>query len=283
MVQREDRHQARSMKSKLQRPAGTQRSLDEATRREAAELFVQHGALWMENVLPCRLVDQLHQAFVDRYGQRSRATLRKRHAAVGDDRYMITVKIKPPFQTPMLYANPVWMPILRDLLGQDCNISSFGAVLAMAGAEAQPAHFDYPPLFESEQLCASLPPHAITVVVPLVDLDEKTGTTAIWEGSHSQIGARDRLQRIVAESSWDGAALPLAKAGDVYLMDYRLIHAGMANRSDRDRPILYIVYRRPWFHEEKNFDEQLPLRISAKQLQRVPKEFRHLFVSARPS
>ena len=75
--------------------------------------------------------------------------------------------------------------------------------------------------------------------------------------------------------------MPLPKLGDVYLMDFRLIHAGTANQSDQARPILYLVYSRPWFREDLNFDEQPPIRISRKQYQRVPSEYRHLFASAR--
>ncbi|GAG46427.1 unnamed protein product [marine sediment metagenome] len=206
--------------------------------------------------------------------------MRKRFAVVGDGRFMITLSVKRPFNTPDLYANPRLMPILHRLLGADCVISSFGSVVAFAGADAQSVHFDYPPLFESEEVCAALPPHAITLVVPLVDLDESTGTTALWEGSHSRVGARDQLQKIAAESSFDGATMPYAAAGDVYLMDFRLIHGGTANNSDHERPILYIVYSRPWFREDMNFDEQPAIKITNKQYKMVPKPHRHLFTQA---
>ncbi len=243
-------------------------------------MFHQYGALWIENALPREFVRGLQEAYAAKYISQGKAKLRKRYAVVGDGRFMITVTVKQPFNATILYANPKLMPLLQDLLGNDCTISSFGSVVAFAGAEAQSVHFDYPPLFESEQICASLPPHAITLAVPLVDLDETTGSTAIWEGSHTRVGSRDELRTLADDSSWQGSTIPFAKMGDVYLMDFRLIHGGTANRSDHDRPILYIVYSRPWFREDLNFDEQPPIKISRKQLGRVPKDLRYLFSSA---
>ncbi|MCG8648817.1 MAG: hypothetical protein MI861_03240, partial [Pirellulales bacterium] len=137
----------------------------------AAKLFRQHGALWLENALSRSLVAELQSAYLDSYASLSRTKLRRRYAAVGDDRFMITVKVKPPFNSSDLLANPRLLSIVKELLGDDCIISSFGSVVAFPGAEAQTIHFDYPPLFESESLCAGLPPYAVTLVVPLIDLD----------------------------------------------------------------------------------------------------------------
>lgn len=254
---------------------------DEAWDPDAAvESFREHGALWLESALPVELIAQLRDAYSRRYTSLGKTKLGKRFAAVGDKRFMVTVKVKPPFDSPSLFANPTLMPIFHQLLGPDCIISSFGSVVALPGADAQDIHFDYPPLYQSEETCAMLPPHAITMVVPLIDLDESTGSTAIWEGSHRQVGSRDLLRRLSNESSTEGSTMPLAKAGDVYLMDFRLIHAGAENRSDRPRPILYIVYSRPWFCEDMNFDEQPSIRISSKRLKKIPTEHRHLFARA---
>jgi len=133
-------------------------------------------------------------------------------------------------------------------------------VTALPGAEDQPIHLDHPPLFEAApHLTNSIPPYAVTMVVPLVDIDEQTGTTAIWEGSHKKSddqNSEDRfrlLSRLMQEPDYSMAARPLPRQGDVYLMDYRVIHGGLANRSQIDRPILYVVYSRPWFRDGFNF------------------------------
>ena len=193
---------------------------------------------------------------------------------------MIATEIKGKLNDPVLYANDRLMPVLQDLLGNGFVVSSFGSVIAFPGAQSQPVHFDYPPLFESEATCATLPPHAITLVVPLVDLTETTGSTSLWLKSHTSAGARLKLQELVESGSSEGAVFPLAKMGDAYLMDFRLIHSGMPNNSSIARPILYIVYSRPWFNESMNFAEQPRINLSRKQYRKIPKAWRHLFESA---
>lgn len=265
------------MQSRLQLPDGP---LAADTLDNATGLFTTHGALWIENAFPREFIDELRKAYAERYISLGKAKLRKKHAVVGDGRFMITLSIEAPFDNVALYANERLLPVLQRLLGAGCVISSFGSVVAFAGADAQSVHFDYPPLFESEQTCAALPPHAITMVVPLIDLDESTGTTAIWEGTHTKVGAREQLQQLAADESLAGAVMPYAAAGDVYLMDYRLIHAGTPNTSETERPILYIVYSRPWFREDMNFTEQPAINITKQQLKTIPKSHRHLFALA---
>ena len=43
------------------------------------------------------------------------------------------------------------------------------------------------------------------------------------------------------------------------MMDYRTLHAGMPNMSDRVRPLLYIVYALAWFFDVKNFANRNPV------------------------
>jgi ectoine hydroxylase-related dioxygenase (phytanoyl-CoA dioxygenase family) len=254
--------------------------MDESTLQSAIEKFDRSGALWIENLLSPKFVDELNHAYTKRYAQLSKKKLKQRYAKVGDGRYMISVKVKPPFDSVALSANPVLLPLLKHFLGDNCVISSFGSVVSFPGADAQPVHFDYPPLFESESTCNALPPHAVTLVVPLVNLDARTGSTAIWEGSHRASGNREQLRHLRDCASLEGSVLPMPNKGDVYLMDFRVIHAGTANISNLARPILYIVYTRPWFHEDANFPEQRPIELSRKRFKKLTKPQRKLFARA---
>ncbi len=249
-------------------------------------MFQRHGALWLENVFSRDMIDGLRKSFQKRFAALSPQELASRDALVGDRRYMVTLDIKGKFNRPEVYANDRLMPLLAQLLSSQLRVASFGCVVAMPGAEDQPIHLDHPPLFSGVPgATKTLPPWAITMVVPLVDIEEQTGTTAIWEGSHQQPdedqeGAEDRfekLQRLMQTPDYSQAVKPLPKRGDAYLMDYRVIHGGLANRSAIDRPILYVVYSRPWFRDGFNFGKQPPVAISAKQLKKVPKELRALF------
>ena len=261
----------------IQRFAG---SLSEGL-ESAVAAFQRDGVLWIRDLFRRERICRLASYYNQHYASLEKEELEQRHAMVGDQRYMITASIKGPLNSTKLYANKTLMPLLRRLLGNRLIISSFGSVIAYPGADAQRVHFDYPPLFDEETTCVSLPPHAITLVIPLVDLTEQTGSTAVWLGSHTRIGARRELEGLVASGSYDGSVTPLPKMGDAFLMDFRTIHAGTPNRSDSPRPILYIVYSREWFREDLNFSEQPAINISAKQLGKVPRKHRHLFSAAR--
>ena len=63
-------------------------------------------------------------------------------------------------------------------------------------------------------------------------------------------------------------------------MDYRLTHQGRGNQSSMVRPILTMIYHRPWFRDIANYGKQDPLLMSREAFERVPKEHRHLFAWA---
>lgn len=222
---------------------------------------------------------------MSRYATRERAEVEKTCLKVGTERYMFSIQLQPPFLDPDIYASPVVLPIIRDLLGQDCILQSVGAVCAYPGAPAQNVHRDHEPLFaEAGGLNAFFPPFAIHVVIPLVDLDEQTGTTALWERSHRIRSAREE-QAIEREAlqRFEGAILPHTRLGDCYFMDYRLRHTGTPNHSDRPRPILYLVYTRRWFLDRRNYDLQSPLMITRGEYENIPQAYHGLFLTAQPT
>jgi ectoine hydroxylase-related dioxygenase (phytanoyl-CoA dioxygenase family) len=191
---------------------------------------------------------------------------------------MITVDLAAPFSDPRVYANPFFFPVVNDLLGGAAVLSSFGAVCALPGAPAQHIHVDHPPLFEETGLAPLLPCHAVTVVLPLVDLDAASGATAVWPGSHREVAPVATTER-----AQDEAFVPQTRLGSMYMMDYRLVHRGTANSSDHPRAILYAVYTRPWFSDASNFQTQPGLRMSSEDLAAVPDAFRTLFLHRQSS
>ena len=246
----------------------------------ASDLFRQHGALFLENAVDRKLVAKLAKAFAKKYQSLSQKELKDRDAMVGDRRYMVTVDIKKPFNDPGLYANPRWMPILESLLSPHLRIVSYGVVVALPGADDQSIHLDHPPLFESAangSQKVDLPPWAVTLVVPLVEIDRQIGPTAIWPGTHLAADRIERLQTLMESPGYSDAQKPETKLGDAYMMDYRVIHGGLANDSDRPRPILYLVYGRPWFRDGFNFSSQPAVQISKKQRKKVPSRWQGLF------
>jgi hypothetical protein len=200
---------------------------------------------------------------------------KRRGVRVGDGRYMVTLPLNPPFDNPELFASPPLLAIARATLGVEAIINSLAVVIALPGAAAQRPHLDHGMLFPGDEASSvAIPPYALTAIIPLLDLDESTGSTEVWpRGSH-----------MATPDSWTSkppgsTVLPLA-LGDAALIDYRVCHGGTPNPGGVPRPILYIVYSRPWFRDADNFSEIPPLRVSAQHLSNLPAQYRSLFASA---
>ena len=233
----------------------------------AADAFKDAGCMVVEKVLDAAIVDAMHDAFVDRYHRYLEGQSPDDALEVGPRRFMVTVALEPPFADPEVYANPVLLPILAALL-DDVRLFSFGGVVALPGSAEQDTHRDSPGLFKDDALDGAVPPFAVTVLIPLVDITQETGTTRVWPGTHREFGDDSRL------SFWID---PVISRGSVLLMDYRLFHGGTQNRSPSPRPVLYNVYARPWYRDRENYRTQPPLVISHDELARVPDEHKVLF------
>jgi hypothetical protein len=251
--------------------------------KKAAHLFRVHGCLVIENVFPPSLVSAMATHFQDKYESLPRDEIRDHCLEVGHQRYKFTVGMEAPFNDPQLYASPRLLPILHEILGYDCVVHSFGAVCAFPGSEMQHFHKDHGPLYvEAGGLNGFLPPFCLRVHLPMTDLDEKTGTTALWSGTHRDRD-NDETKKLgdAVGDGVEGAYIPYPRTGDCYLMDFRLSHRGTANISDRARTVLYMLFSRRWFKDHKNFDKQSRLDISAAEYEKIPEEFRELFLNAK--
>lgn len=234
---------------------------------EAAQAFRQAGCVLLHDVLDTRLVDEMRAAFLARH--RRYLVDRRRHLralGVGDRRWMVTVRLRPPFSDPRVYANRFVLPVVRELL-ETPRLLAFGGVVSLPGAEDQHVHRDGPLLFGAG-IGETLPPHAISAVIPLIDIDDVTGTTRTYPGSHCVVAD---------EAGQQGYVDPVVPRGSVLLMDYRLRHGGTANRSPNPRPVLYNVYAEPWFRDDRNYTRQKPLVMGTVERRRVPAAHRDLF------
>jgi ectoine hydroxylase-related dioxygenase (phytanoyl-CoA dioxygenase family) len=244
--------------------------LEDVTLQAAWKLFRVHGFLLLEDIFPAEQIDALRAAYVDRYSGYFFDTDHADALEVGDRRFMITVDIEDPFNDSNLFANPFILPIIKRLLGENCILGSFGSVAALPGAPDQHRHRDMSLLFDSP-LESMLPSYAITLIIPLVDLGETNGTTRVWKGSHAVTPGGDNNL-----PSQD----PKVPVGSCLMMDYRLLHAGTANCSALVRPILYLVYNRPWFRDSLNFQKQPALRVSRADYEKMDREHRALLAMA---
>lgn len=229
-----------------------------------AQRFADLGCLSIQRLFAPPLIDALHAEYMRQYGDlevnRAPGNLR-----VGERRLQLPIKLSGPFLDSAFYANSFLLHVLTELLGADMLIDSIACVSALPGARAQNLHVDHSDLFPGDPALRALHgAFAVTVAIPLIDLNEETGTTRLYPGSH-------------VEPRGEHFDEPYAARGDCYLMDYRLWHHGTANRSDAPRPILYIVYARPWFTDISNFQIQQRINIDPDDVARIAPAHRTLF------
>lgn len=242
-------------------------------RRLAVKLFREYGTLLIENAFPEQLVERMHQEYLEQY---RRYFVNERHAdalSLGSKRFMVTVALEGAFHSPQVYANPHVAPIIHEVLGGQMIMGGFVSVCSLPGAENMRVHKDHPALFPESENPDGLPSFAVTAIVPMLGFNQQLGTTRVVKGSH-------RCASPVAEEM--ETQDPSAPPGACLLMDYRLTHQGRANRSDQVRPILTMIYHRPWFRDIVNYGKQNPLLMSEEAFAQVPDEHRHLFAWARP-
>jgi len=158
----------------------------------------------------------------------------------------------PAFELPQFdFLNDIqkapWMPIVRQVLGDDVVLIHKGCFLSLPDASNQPYHQDGPHLHTTAQK----PCHAVNVFTPLVDMTMQHGPTEFCLGSH-----------VLGQEDWDRRYLetPLSKKGVPIMFDYRLGHRGLANTSKEPRPVVYCTYARAGdgkeFRDSVNFSRR---------------------------
>jgi ectoine hydroxylase-related dioxygenase (phytanoyl-CoA dioxygenase family) len=190
---------------------------------------------------------------------------------VGEGRYEVLVELKGPFIEQSFLGNSLLCGLLEARLESSMKISGVTAVVSFPGAKLQHVHSDHPLLFSDPGVSASLPSYAINVAVPLIDVDSHIGSTAVFLGSHIwPEGKTVNPQPVIVDF----------KRGDCVLIDYRTQHAGMPNVSNVIRPILYVVFARPWFFDEGNHLARPSLNMSVEQFMALPPQMKSLLSRA---
>ena len=236
----------------------------------AIKLFHQHGVLLIHNVFDKSLIKACNIEFVAQYDRYFSERSQRDALRIGDKRFQISLVLQGSFNTPSLYANPFILALMQQLLGDEFALGCTVCATSLPGAKDQHWHKDHRSLFarDENETPLRLPPFAITTMVPLVELDNKIGTTAVKKGSH--LLSKPEAERVPAQ-------FPMVPEGSCFLMDLRLSHRGLRNQTQTVRPILNMVYQRYWFSDSRNFQKHPPLQIPAAEYRKIPREHRRLF------
>ncbi len=225
-----------------------------------------HGCVMLRDVFSTELVGAWRNEFMAGQAALRSGTAPRDGGMVGGGRFLTSLGIAGAFHTPQLYANSFVMPILRAILGESLVLGCFGAVTSLPGAPAQHIHRDGGHLF-NKAVNRLITAHAIDVFVPLVEFNDRTGTTRLFPRTHLDLDADPAVSPYVD---------PVVPLGSCLLMDYRLLHQGRENRSDQLRPLLFSVYHLPWFKDYNNYPRGPFLRITDEDYARIPAEHRSL-------
>jgi hypothetical protein len=231
------------------------------------ELFRAHGVVQINGVFEPDYIGQLHRTFLERYAREMGEREHDNHLQVGDRRYMLTLAMDDVFGAPQIIANGLLLPAMHRLFGKDCILGAYTTVISLPGSEDQQIHKDHTPLFDEEGWSLELPCVAAQVIVPLIRMDHQTGPTRSFKDTQGIA-----YQDAVGLPSHD----PVIEPGSCLFIDYATVHYGLANRSQQVRPIMSMVYSRPWFRDVWNYHLQPPMRFTSAFFERAPNDVRKL-------
>jgi Phytanoyl-CoA dioxygenase (PhyH)/SEC-C motif len=254
--------------------------LDAEVERGTLAAFRAHGCVVLRGALAPALIDAMQADYMARYGALDASAMLQRAMlpppnpviARGEGRFQITPRMSGAFAAPGIFASPLLRRVLAQMIGEDLQLSSLTLVVSHPGASLQAVHRDFGHLFGEPGVAANLPPHAVNVVVPLLDVDLATGPTGVWPGSQAW-PENGRAQP-------DTMAACAMQPSDCMLVDYRTLHAGLPNLSSRARPILYMVYARSWFFDDANHFGTTALDLSLEEHRLLPASAHPLLIRA---
>jgi hypothetical protein len=272
--------------------------LSDRNHRAAALLLHTRGCVILRGALPTAVVaaaddafagifadclasrdsETLHMAGITcRIAQQTRAVFWERNR-----RWRVFPKLRPPFDSPWMLANPLAMRLLRLLLGDGFGCKFVSSDTCVRGAEIQSPHREMDPGLSWE-------PRGYVVNIPLHRCDLENGPLEVWPcGSHlwrddvlRGLGFDDTVQDgRNPDFEWLASLFPsrrvLLEPGDLLIRDPALMHRGTVNHTDHPRTMLAVCYFRAGL--DHNYG-RLDLSLDRELYDRLAPDIRHLFAA----
>ena len=239
------------------------------------EQFLREGYSIIRNAYDTQFIQDLFTSYRNEHTEKLNPNPTEKTNLVGHNRRAFSLNVRASFNDTKIYANQNVYPLIEDMLGEHLIIGSYGSVVSMPKSNNQHVHYDHPRLFldaDLESLGGNLPPYAIHLFIPLVEVNENNGRTRIWPGSHHLPSSKKDL--LIKEGESVESNL---NVGDCLILDYRTLHAGIGNNSSQIRPLIYVIYQRAWFRDQVNYTHHESLLITEEELSKVPSKYQHLF------
>jgi len=209
--------------------------LDAAT-AQAEAILRREGVVVLDHLVDPALLAQCKSEIEIAYPDYALVD-RQRNYGSFPGRHTMPLCIENSLADRSIFFPPVIDAIAVNMLGKGYLMESLGLLVSLPGATDQTAHPDAT-LFPEVGIAHILPTFALALSIPLVPMDEVSGTTAFWRRSH-------RIQAM--EEQYDFA--PIVQPGSAILWDFRTFHCGLANRGEAPRPVIYSVFSRYWWVE----------------------------------
>ncbi len=193
-----------------------------------ANELTTEGVVVLPEPLPAPFVAELRSAFLHLIERYDTGTDPNR----GTRRHQMYLPFEPPFSEPTLWGDSLVLAIVERVLGPDAECTYYGSDTPFPGSEHQPVHQDGGPLFPEWE--PRPPPYCIALNVPLVDVGRDDGPLEWFDGVERP----------------DDDAVPnrfTGPAGTMLLRDSRVWHRGSPNVGSGPRPMLALLYTRPWY------------------------------------
>jgi ectoine hydroxylase-related dioxygenase (phytanoyl-CoA dioxygenase family) len=148
--------------------------------------------------------------------------------------------------------HPAVLPLVEQVLDEQCLLSSLTAIEMQPGQEAQPLHADD----GSIALPRPHPPVVCVAIWALTDFDHENGATRIVPGSH-------RCDRRPEKGEQADYVEAVMSAGSVLLYDGSLWHGGGVNASDDRRVGIVVNHCAGFLRQEENQLLAVPRDLAA--------------------
>jgi ectoine hydroxylase-related dioxygenase (phytanoyl-CoA dioxygenase family) len=249
------------------------RKMDPDKLEFAVALLRSNGVIIIESALDAERTDYINEEFLKilKEYEAERGYLDTEFNAHGETKH---IRMDLPFLSPFIdedvIANPIFLDIAEQILGEDLTLRYLASNNSMpGGTKKQHIHSDTGPLFP-ETYNHYTPTHSLVLHIPMVDFTVENGATEFWPGGshlnpdHVIHYKNSEMMRKVGEAMhFMQAIMP---KGSFLIRDKKLWHRGCPNKSDKPRGLFTFIYQRSWDATSarmpipQNVFDALPLR-----------------------
>lgn len=214
------------------------------TTPEAAAQLWKHGVCMLPDAVDAAVLDACRRALERDHPELFSPITDPNRFYVSNGRFYTALEIHGPFARREILLPPAVERVLTASLGNEFVFDTFGIINALPGAAEQAWHRDGGILYGGHPLDLMVPASAVTVAIPLVEMNDETGTTGFALGSH-------RRATHVEKPDFE----PVVPVGSALIWDFRVYHKGLTNRSTRARPLIFATCSRYWWADMRNHNQ----------------------------